>query len=103
MTPPQNPRAPRPPAPDTSPHAPPTHPPQVITVASTGKVFKAGAYISINGTTGEVIRGAQPVAKPSSESGDLSTFMKASGGVGRGVWGGLGGWGFQPGRAHTMA
>jgi pyruvate,orthophosphate dikinase len=39
-------------------------------------VFKAGAYISINGTTGEVIRGAQPVAKPSSESGDLATFMK---------------------------
>ncbi|GBF94914.1 pyruvate phosphate dikinase [Raphidocelis subcapitata] len=50
---------------------------QVITVNSTHQQFKAGAYISINGTTGEVVRGAQPVAKPSSESGDLATFMKA--------------------------
>ncbi|GBG00136.1 pyruvate phosphate dikinase [Raphidocelis subcapitata] len=49
---------------------------QIITVSSTGKEFKAGAYISINGTTGEVVKGAQPVAKPSSESGDLSKFMK---------------------------
>jgi hypothetical protein len=59
-----------------APHNPPPPPPQIITVSSTGKEFKAGAYISINGTTGEVVKGAQPVAKPSSESGDLSKFMK---------------------------
>ncbi|KAI8470046.1 MAG: hypothetical protein J3K34DRAFT_454128 [Monoraphidium minutum] len=47
-----------------------------LTVAATQQVFKAGAYISINGTTGEVVKGAQPVAKPSAESGDLATFMK---------------------------
>jgi pyruvate,orthophosphate dikinase len=48
----------------------------VITVNSTHQEFKAGAYISINGTTGEVIKGAQPVEKPSAESGDLAKFMK---------------------------
>jgi pyruvate,orthophosphate dikinase len=48
----------------------------VLSVAGGGQEFRAGAYISINGTTGEVIRGAQPVAKPSTECGDLATFMK---------------------------
>ena len=48
----------------------------VITVVATHQEFKAGAYISINGTTGEVVKGAQPVQKPSAESGDLATFMK---------------------------
>ena len=48
----------------------------VVTVVATHQEFKAGAYISINGTTGEVIKGAQPVQKPSSESGDLATLFK---------------------------
>ena len=47
-----------------------------LTVTATHQVLKAGAYVSINGTTGEVIKGAQPVQKPSTEGGDLATFMK---------------------------
>jgi hypothetical protein len=38
-------------------------------------VLKEGEWVSINGTTGEVIKGAQPVKKPGL-TGDLATFMK---------------------------
>jgi pyruvate,orthophosphate dikinase len=48
----------------------------VLSVPATHQEFKAGAYISINGTTGEVVKGAQPVQKPSTEGGDLARFMK---------------------------
>ena len=40
-----------------------------------GAVLKEGDFVSINGTTGEVIKGQQPVKKPG-VSGDLATFMK---------------------------
>eukprot|EP00475_Leptophrys_vorax_P017822 TRINITY_DN24389_c0_g2_i3.p1 TRINITY_DN24389_c0_g2~~TRINITY_DN24389_c0_g2_i3.p1 ORF type:complete len:901 (+),score=96.56 TRINITY_DN24389_c0_g2_i3:114-2816(+) len=40
-----------------------------------GKKLKEGEWISLNGTTGEVIMGQQKLAPPSM-SGDLSTFMK---------------------------
>lgn len=40
-----------------------------------GVVLKEGEWVSINGTTGEVIKGAQPVKKPGL-TGDLATFMK---------------------------
>jgi pyruvate,orthophosphate dikinase len=35
-----------------------------------------GTTYSINGTTGEIVKGAQPVQKPSAESGDLAKFMR---------------------------
>jgi pyruvate,orthophosphate dikinase len=38
-------------------------------------VLKEGEWVSINGTTGEVIKGQQPVKKPGL-TGDLATFMK---------------------------
>jgi hypothetical protein len=40
-----------------------------------GAVLKEGDWCSINGTTGEVIKGQQPVKKPG-VTGDLATFMK---------------------------
>lgn len=38
-------------------------------------MLKEGDWCSINGTTGEVIKGQQPVKKPG-VTGDLATFMK---------------------------
>jgi pyruvate,orthophosphate dikinase len=38
-------------------------------------VLKEGDFVSLNGVTGEVIKGAQPVKKPAL-TGDLGTFMK---------------------------
>jgi pyruvate,orthophosphate dikinase len=38
-------------------------------------VLKEGDWCSLNGTTGEVIKGQQPVKKPGL-TGDLATFMK---------------------------
>jgi pyruvate,orthophosphate dikinase len=38
-------------------------------------ILKEGEWVSINGTTGEVIKGQQPVKKPGL-TGDLATFMK---------------------------
>eukprot|EP00775_Hariotina_reticulata_P006369 gene6369-6601_t len=43
--------------------------------APTGALLKEGDWVSINGTTGEVIKGQQPVKKPAL-TGDLGTFMK---------------------------
>ncbi|KAF6253488.1 pyruvate phosphate dikinase [Scenedesmus sp. NREL 46B-D3] len=43
--------------------------------APNGVVLKEGDYVSLNGVTGEVVRGAQPVKKPAL-TGDLGTFMK---------------------------
>jgi pyruvate,orthophosphate dikinase len=40
-----------------------------------GDVLKEGEWCSINGTTGEVIKGQKTVKKPEI-SGDLGTFMK---------------------------
>jgi hypothetical protein len=40
-----------------------------------GVVLKEGDFVSLNGVTGEVIKGAQPVKKPAM-TGDLGTFMK---------------------------
>lgn len=40
-----------------------------------GTVLKEGEWCSLNGTTGEVIKGQQPVKKPGL-TGDLATFMK---------------------------
>lgn len=40
-----------------------------------GVVLKEGEWVSINGTTGEVVKGKQPVKKPGL-TGDLATFMK---------------------------
>jgi hypothetical protein len=40
-----------------------------------GAVLKEGDWCSINGTTGEVVKGQQPVKKPG-VTGDLATFMK---------------------------
>eukprot|EP00882_Tetradesmus_deserticola_P027773 GHRQ01030898.1.p2 GENE.GHRQ01030898.1~~GHRQ01030898.1.p2 ORF type:complete len:116 (-),score=28.53 GHRQ01030898.1:127-474(-) len=40
-----------------------------------GVVLREGDLVSLNGVTGEVIRGAQPVKKPAM-AGDLSTFMQ---------------------------
>jgi len=39
-----------------------------------GKTFKEGDWISLNGNTGEVIEGKEPLSPPTI-SGDLSTFM----------------------------
>jgi pyruvate,orthophosphate dikinase len=38
-------------------------------------VLKEGDFVSLNGVTGEVIKGAQPVKKPAL-TGDLGTFMQ---------------------------
>jgi pyruvate,orthophosphate dikinase len=43
--------------------------------APNGVILKEGECVSINGTTGEVIKGQQPVKKPGL-TGDLATFMK---------------------------
>jgi len=43
-----------------------------------GKVFKEGADITINGTTGEVYEGALETKEPDVESGNFATIMKWS-------------------------
>jgi pyruvate,orthophosphate dikinase len=45
-----------------------------VTIKSTGEVFKAGDVISINGSTGEVIRGTIPMETPTLE-GNLGIIM----------------------------
>lgn len=40
-----------------------------------GALLKEGDWVSLNGTTGEVVKGQQPVKKPAL-TGDLGTFMK---------------------------
>ncbi|CAK9194201.1 unnamed protein product [Sphagnum troendelagicum] len=45
------------------------------TMSTNGKTLKEGDWISLNGTTGEVVLGKQPLAPPAI-SGDLGTFMK---------------------------
>lgn len=45
---------------------------QVVTVGSI--VVREGEWISLNGSTGEVILGKQPLSPPAM-SGDLETFM----------------------------
>lgn len=40
-----------------------------------GVVLREGDWVSLNGVTGEVIKGQQPVKKPAL-TGDLGTFMK---------------------------
>ena len=45
-----------------------------MTIKSTGEVFKAGDIISINGSTGEVIRGAIPTEPPALD-GDFGTLL----------------------------
>jgi pyruvate,orthophosphate dikinase len=47
----------------------------VQTLSTNGKTLKEGDWISLNGTTGEVVLGKQPLAPPAI-SGDLGTFMK---------------------------
>jgi pyruvate,orthophosphate dikinase len=44
-------------------------------MSTNGKTLKEGDWISLNGTTGEVVLGKQPLAPPAI-SGDLGTFMK---------------------------
>jgi phosphoenolpyruvate synthase/pyruvate phosphate dikinase len=60
-------------------HHPPTHNTHRHTDTHTGQqngaVLREGDWVSINGTTGEVIKGQQPVKKPGL-TGDLATFMK---------------------------
>lgn len=43
--------------------------------APNGAVLREGEWVSLNGVTGEVIKGQQPVKKPAM-TGDLGTFMK---------------------------
>lgn len=45
---------------------------QVVTIGD--KVIKEGEWISLNGSTGEVILGKQPLSPPAL-SGDLEIFM----------------------------
>ena len=45
---------------------------QVVVIGST--VFREGDWLSLNGNTGEVIIGKQPLSPPTL-SGDLETFM----------------------------
>jgi len=47
---------------------------KTVTIKSTGEVFKAGDVISINGSTGEVIRGTIPMETPTLE-GNLGIIM----------------------------
>lgn len=47
---------------------------RTVTVKATGEVYKGGDIISINGSTGEVIRGTIPMETPSL-GGDLGTIM----------------------------
>ncbi len=44
-------------------------------VAQDGTILREGDWISLNGTTGEVIKGQKAVKKPSM-SGDLGQFMQ---------------------------
>jgi pyruvate,orthophosphate dikinase len=47
----------------------------VQTMSTHGKTLGEGDWISLNGSTGEVILGKQPLAPPAI-SGDLGTFMQ---------------------------
>lgn len=44
-------------------------------IIQNGAVLHEGEWVSLNGVTGEVIKGQQPVKKPAM-TGDLGTFMK---------------------------
>jgi hypothetical protein len=46
----------------------------VQTLQASGQTLYEGDWISLNGTTGEVVTGKQPLAPPAI-SGDLGTFM----------------------------
>lgn len=46
----------------------------VQTMSASGKTLHEGDWISLNGSTGEVVLGKQPL-EPPAISGDLGTFM----------------------------
>ena len=48
---------------------------QTVTIKSTGQVLKAGDVISLNGSTGEVVRGAVPTSQPTLD-GELGTVLE---------------------------